>query len=65
MENIKSRNALPTLILSLFTAVGACLPTWQEIDPDLVNSAVLYVDSYEGAQKESGDVILSKVRDIV
>ncbi|XP_062599515.1 ketimine reductase mu-crystallin-like [Saccostrea cucullata] len=41
-------------------AVGACRPDWQEIDPDLVRASVLYVDSREAAQKESGDVILSK-----
>ncbi|XP_013379131.1 ketimine reductase mu-crystallin isoform X2 [Lingula anatina] len=41
-------------------AVGACRPDWQEIDPDLMRGSVLYVDSREGAMKESGDVILSK-----
>lgn len=41
-------------------AVGACRPDWQEIDPDLMRSSVLYVDSREAAMKESGDVILSK-----
>ncbi|XP_048762138.1 ketimine reductase mu-crystallin-like isoform X2 [Ostrea edulis] len=41
-------------------AVGACCPDWQEIDPDLVRSSVLYVDSRDAALKESGDVIMAK-----
>ncbi|XP_022319189.2 ketimine reductase mu-crystallin-like [Crassostrea virginica] len=41
-------------------AVGACRPDWQEIDPDLMRSSVLYVDSQKAALMESGDVILSK-----
>ncbi|RUS81083.1 hypothetical protein EGW08_011169 [Elysia chlorotica] len=39
--------------------VGACRPDWAEIDPALMKSAVVYVDSREGALKESGDIILS------
>jgi len=39
-------------------AVGACRPDWRELD-DEVMSNVLFVDSREGAMKESGDVILS------
>ena len=46
----------------IFAAVGACRPDWQEIDPDLMRSSVLYVDSQKAALMESGDVILSKVR---
>jgi ornithine cyclodeaminase/alanine dehydrogenase-like protein (mu-crystallin family) len=39
-------------------AVGACRPDWRELDDDtMVN--VVFVDSREGAMKESGDVILS------
>lgn len=39
-------------------AVGACLPSWRELDDDaMANGAV--VDSREAAMKESGDVILS------
>ncbi|KAK0058971.1 ketimine reductase mu-crystallin [Biomphalaria pfeifferi] len=41
-------------------AVGACRPDWSEIDADLMRSAVVYVDSREGALKESGDIILSQ-----
>ncbi|XP_064618170.1 ketimine reductase mu-crystallin-like [Liolophura sinensis] len=41
-------------------AVGACKADWQELDPDLVRSSVLVVDSREAAMVESGDVILSK-----
>ncbi|GFR67880.1 ketimine reductase mu-crystallin [Elysia marginata] len=40
--------------------VGACRPEWAEIDPNLMRSAVVYVDSREGALQESGDVLLSK-----
>jgi len=39
-------------------AVGASRPDWRELD-DVAMSNVLIVDSYEGAQKEAGDVILS------
>ncbi|XP_066546117.1 ketimine reductase mu-crystallin [Amia ocellicauda] len=40
-------------------AVGACRPDWRELDDALMRSAVLYVDSREGANQESGDIILS------
>src|SRR5215467_9603702 len=39
-------------------AVGACRPDWRELD-DEVMANVVFVDSREGALKESGDVILS------
>src|SRR5439155_7905003 len=39
-------------------AVGACRPDWRELDDDAMRNAV-FVDSREGAVKESGDVILS------
>ena len=39
-------------------AVGACRPDWRELD-DAAISNVVFVDSREGALKESGDVILS------
>ena len=38
--------------------VGACRPDWRELDDAAMRNVVI-VDSYEGAQKESGDVILS------
>ena len=40
-------------------AVGASRPDWRELD-DAAMRNVVVVDSYEGAQKESGDVILSR-----
>ncbi|XP_049320303.1 ketimine reductase mu-crystallin isoform X2 [Astyanax mexicanus] len=40
-------------------AVGACRPNWRELDDDLMRDAVIYVDSREGADTESGDIILS------
>jgi ornithine cyclodeaminase/alanine dehydrogenase-like protein (mu-crystallin family) len=40
-------------------AVGACRPDWRELDDDAMQSSVVFVDSREGAMKESGDVILS------
>lgn len=39
-------------------AIGACRPDWREVD-DAAMSNVVFVDSREGALKESGDVILS------
>jgi ornithine cyclodeaminase/alanine dehydrogenase-like protein (mu-crystallin family) len=40
-------------------AVGACRPDWRELDDEAMQRGVLFVDSREGALKESGDVILS------
>ena len=40
-------------------AVGACRPDWRELDDDAMSN-VVFVDSREGAMKESGDVILSR-----
>jgi ornithine cyclodeaminase/alanine dehydrogenase-like protein (mu-crystallin family) len=40
-------------------AVGACRPDWRELDDEAMQRAVVFVDSREGALKESGDVILS------
>jgi ornithine cyclodeaminase/alanine dehydrogenase-like protein (mu-crystallin family) len=40
-------------------AVGACRPDWRELDDQAMQQSVLFVDSREGALKESGDVILS------
>ncbi|HKS04149.1 MAG TPA: ornithine cyclodeaminase family protein [Chthoniobacterales bacterium] len=42
-------------------AVGACRPDWRELD-DAAMSNVVFVDSREGAMKESGDVILSSAK---
>jgi len=39
-------------------AIGACRPDWRELDDDAMNN-VVFVDSREGALKESGDLILS------
>jgi ornithine cyclodeaminase/alanine dehydrogenase-like protein (mu-crystallin family) len=39
-------------------AVGASQPDWRELDDAAMRNVVI-VDSYEGARKESGDVILS------
>ena len=39
-------------------AVGACRPDWRELDDDAMAN-IVFVDSREGALKESGDVILS------
>src|SRR5206468_3023706 len=40
-------------------AIGACRPDWRELDDDVMQKSVVFVDSREGAMKESGDVILS------
>lgn len=39
-------------------AIGAARPDWRELD-DAAMQNVVIVDSYEGARKEAGDVILS------
>jgi thiomorpholine-carboxylate dehydrogenase len=39
-------------------AIGACRPDWRELDDEAMGN-VVFVDSREGALKESGDVILS------
>jgi thiomorpholine-carboxylate dehydrogenase len=40
-------------------AVGACFPTWRELDDQALRGSTLIVDSRAAALKESGDVILS------
>ena len=42
-------------------AVGSCRPDWRELDDDTMSN-VVFVDSREGALKESGDVILSAAK---
>src|SRR5438874_2225630 len=42
-------------------AVGACRPDWRELDDQAISN-VVFVDSREGALKESGDVILSSAK---
>lgn len=49
------------LLLTIPVGVGACRPDWHEIDPDLMRSASVFVDSRDAAFKESGDIILAKV----
>ncbi len=39
-------------------AVGACVPTQRELDPELVARARLVVDSRAAALKEAGDVVM-------
>ena len=39
-------------------AVGACRPDWRELDEEAMAN-IVFVDSREGALKESGDLILS------
>jgi thiomorpholine-carboxylate dehydrogenase len=41
-------------------AVGACLPTWRELDDAALLGSTVIVDSREAALRESGDVILSR-----
>jgi ornithine cyclodeaminase/alanine dehydrogenase-like protein (mu-crystallin family) len=38
--------------------VGACRPDWRELDDEAMRN-VIFVDSREGAMKESGDIVLS------
>jgi thiomorpholine-carboxylate dehydrogenase len=39
-------------------AIGACRPDWRELDDEAIAN-VVFVDSRDGAMKESGDMILS------
>ena len=41
-------------------AVGACFPSWRELDDAALLGSTLIVDSREAALRESGDVILSR-----
>lgn len=41
--------------------MGSCRPDWHEIEPELMRSSAVYVDSKEAAVKESGDIIISGV----
>jgi thiomorpholine-carboxylate dehydrogenase len=43
-------------------AVGACSPTWRELDDAAMTGSSVVVDSREAALRESGDVILSGAR---
>src|SRR5206468_2839892 len=43
-------------------AIGACRPDWRELDDKAMQKGVVFVDSREGAMKESGDVILSAAK---
>jgi ornithine cyclodeaminase/alanine dehydrogenase-like protein (mu-crystallin family) len=43
-------------------AIGACRPDWRELDDEAMQKSVVFVDSREGAVKESGDVILSHAK---
>jgi ornithine cyclodeaminase/alanine dehydrogenase-like protein (mu-crystallin family) len=38
-------------------AIGACRPDWRELDDEAMSN-VVFVDSRDGAMKESGDIIL-------
>jgi ornithine cyclodeaminase/alanine dehydrogenase-like protein (mu-crystallin family) len=42
-------------------AIGACRPDWRELDDEAMSN-VVFVDSREGAMKESGDIILSSAK---
>ena len=41
-------------------AIGACRPSWRELDDELMTGSTLIVDSREAALSESGDVMLSR-----
>lgn len=42
-----------------YLGVGACRPSWREVDDEVMQNAVVFVDSREAALKESGDILLS------
>ena len=54
---------IPVCVLVL-TAVGAVRPNWRELDDHVMHNGWVIVDSREGAMKESGDILLSKVINI-
>ena len=41
------------------TAVGACRPSWRELDGEAVRRAAVYVDSRAAARVEAGDLLLA------
>lgn len=45
----------------ILTAVGAFRADRYEVDPELMKSAVVYVDSKAAALKEAGDIIVANV----
>lgn len=50
-----------SLWCGMYPGVGGCRPEWRELDDELMQNSVVVVDTREGAEKESGDIILSKV----
>ena len=42
-------------------AVGACFPTWRELDADLIHDSRIVVDVEESARMEAGDLLLAAV----
>ena len=50
------------VVLCYSTAVGAVRPVWRELDDHVMHNGWVIADSREGAMKESGDILLSKVR---
>ena len=41
-------------------AVGACVPSWREVDSEAMARSRLFVDRREAVQKEAGDFILAR-----
>ena len=53
---------LPNIASVMYHAgVGACRPDTRELDDELMQNAVVTVDTRDGASQESGDIISSKV----
>lgn len=44
-----------------YAAIGAPVETARELDDVVMHESTVIVDSYHGAQTESGDIIISKV----
>ena len=49
-------------LILLLIGVGACRPDWRELDDEVMQNAIVIADSKDAAVKESGDIILSKVK---
>lgn len=47
---------------AMLCCVGACKPTWRELDDDIMNNSTVFVDTIDGALKESGDIIITKAK---
>jgi len=60
-ENLHWQAIIMTIDVFFLLAIGACVPEWQELESDLMRGSVVYCDSRDACNKESGDIIVSQV----